>query len=172
MAIVYLSLGTNVGDRLANLREALTRLGELGTVRACSSVYETEPWGVLDQPDFLNLCCELETELELTDLQKRTKAIERELGRQPGRRWGPRLIDLDLLTYDDQQLSADVLTIPHVGIADRAFVLVPLREIAPSLVVPGLGATVSELLARLPDTSSAVRRVAAAEEVFPSARAS
>ena len=149
MATVYLGLGTNLGDRLAHLRQALAGLPGL---RACSSVYETEPWGKLDQPRFLNLCCALETHLVPPDLHAELKALERALGRQPGgERWGPRPIDIDLLTYDDLVLDTPELTIPHPGIAERAFVLRPLAEIAPDLRLPGRADSVADLLARLPD---------------------
>lgn len=151
MATVYLGLGANLGDRLAQLREALAALP--GVV-VCSSVYETEPWGKLDQPRFLNLCCELTTALTPSDLHASTLQIERQLGRAAEReRWGPRPIDIDILTYDDLVLSTPELTIPHPGIAERAFVLRPLAEIAPDLRVPGLPGTVSDLLERLPDAA-------------------
>jgi 2-amino-4-hydroxy-6-hydroxymethyldihydropteridine diphosphokinase len=151
MATVYLGLGTNLGDRLGHLRAALARLPDL---RACSSVYETEPWGVTDQPHFLNLCCRLETGLAAPALHAQFKRIEHDLGRQPGgQRWGPRPIDIDLLTYDDVRLETAELNIPHPRIANRAFVLRPLAELAPGLRVPGLDGTVADLLAALPDAS-------------------
>jgi 2-amino-4-hydroxy-6-hydroxymethyldihydropteridine diphosphokinase len=148
MATVYLGLGTNVGDRLGNLRSAVA---ELRPVR-CSSVYETEPWGVADQPRFFNLACCLLTSLSPEALHARTKALEQELGREPGgQRWGPRPIDIDLLTYDDLAVSTPTLTIPHPRISQRAFVLKPLAEIAPGLRIPGLDGTVADLLARISD---------------------
>jgi 2-amino-4-hydroxy-6-hydroxymethyldihydropteridine diphosphokinase len=145
MPLVYFGLGTNLGDRLATLQAARAALGTLGALEACSSVYETEPWGLLDQPRFLNQCCALRTDLSPTALHAQTKAIEQRLGRQPGVRWGPRLIDIDLLLYDDLRLETESLTIPHPRIADRAFVLAPLAEIAPDRQVPGLDGTVREL---------------------------
>ena len=150
MATVYLGLGTNLGDRLAHLRSAVSGLAG---VQTCSSVYETEPWGVLDQPRFFNLCLELRTDLPPEALHASTKAIEQQLGRAAGRqRWGPRPIDIDLLCYDDLVIQTERLTIPHPRIAERAFVLKPLAEIAPHLRIPGLPGTVTELLAAIPDT--------------------
>jgi 2-amino-4-hydroxy-6-hydroxymethyldihydropteridine diphosphokinase len=149
MATVYLGLGTNVGDRLAHLRSALSRLPDL---QRCSSVYETEPWGVEDQPRFFNLACCLVTELSPEALHAQTKALEQRLGRAPGgQRWGPRPIDIDLLTYEDVVLATDRLTLPHPRIKDRAFVLKPLAELAPALHIPGLDGTVADLLAAIPD---------------------
>src|ERR671932_123834 len=97
MATVYLGLGSNLGDRLGALRAALMRLARLGILEQVSSVYETEPWGVTDQPAFLNLCCRLQTHLAPEALLAETQAIEHQLGRRSGGRWGPRLIDIDLL---------------------------------------------------------------------------
>jgi 2-amino-4-hydroxy-6-hydroxymethyldihydropteridine diphosphokinase len=148
MATVYLGLGTNVGDRFGHLRAAVSALSP----DKCSSVYETEPWGVVDQARFLNLCCRLSTPLEPEALHAQTRALEEQLGRTAGgQRWGPRAIDIDLLTYDNLQLETGRLTIPHPRIKDRAFVLKPLAELAPTLRIPGLNRTVSELLAAIPD---------------------
>jgi 2-amino-4-hydroxy-6-hydroxymethyldihydropteridine diphosphokinase len=148
MSTVYLGLGTNLGDRLANLRAALTALSPV----RCSSVYETEPWGVEDQPRFFNIACCLTTELSPEALHAWTKSLEQQLGRAAGgQRWGPRLIDIDLLTYDDRVLVTPSLTIPHPRIQARAFVLKPLAELAPGLSIPGLDGTVADLLAAIPD---------------------
>jgi 2-amino-4-hydroxy-6-hydroxymethyldihydropteridine diphosphokinase len=158
MATVYLGLGTNVGDRLANLRSALSALGPV----RCSSVYETEPWGVLEQARFLNLACCVSTDLSPEALHAQTKALEQLLGREPGgQRWGPRPIDIDLLTYDDLTVATPTLTIPHPRIQARAFVLKPLAEIAAALVIPGLPGTVSDLLAAIPDADQQAWIVAA-----------
>ena len=148
MATVYLGLGTNLGDRMGHLCQALSTLTGL---QACSSVYETEPWGNPNQPRFLNLCVELHTPLTPEALHASTQALEQRLGRQPGgERWGPRPIDIDLLCYDDLVIQTDRLTIPHPRIAARAFVLKPLAEIAPDLHIPGLPGTVADLLAAIP----------------------
>jgi 2-amino-4-hydroxy-6-hydroxymethyldihydropteridine diphosphokinase len=135
----YLGLGSNVGDRLANLRAARDMLPAHGvTVLAESSVYETEPQGeVLDQPDFLNACLAIETELGPEELLDACKAVERELGREPGgRRHAPRPIDVDLLLLGDIECSSDRLTLPHAEVTSRRFVLEPLLELDPDLALP------------------------------------
>lgn len=160
MAVVYLGLGSNLGDRLAVLRVAIAELAGLGYLERVSSIYETEPWGDTDQPKFLNLCCRLRTHLAPRSLLAETQAIERRLGRLPTRRWGPRLIDIDLLTYDELTLSSPELTLPHPSIAERAFVLVPLAELAPRLCIPGHTGSVSDLLQHLPGCEQSARLVA------------
>ncbi len=150
-ATVYLALGTNLGDRAANLRRALDSLPPDFRVRAVSRCYETEPIYVHDQPRFYNLVCRAETELGPLEALRRLKALETALGRKHGRRFGPRLIDLDVLLYAGAVLNTPELTLPHPRLHERAFVLVPLDEIAPDLVHPVLGQTISELRARLDD---------------------
>ncbi len=158
-ATVYLSLGANLGDRLANLRLALTRLQTLARLEEVSSLYETQPQGVSDQPLFLNAVCRVSTGLEPQALLRFLKNVERETGRQPGgERWGPRPIDLDILLYDDRVLDAPELTVPHPRLAERAFVLVPLCELAPELHHPLLGKTMKELLASV--GKKGVRKIA------------
>jgi 2-amino-4-hydroxy-6-hydroxymethyldihydropteridine diphosphokinase len=135
----YLGLGSNVGDRLANLRAARDMLPAHGvTVLAASSVYETEPQGeVLDQPDFLNACLAIDTELAPEELLDACKAVERELGREPGgRRHAPRPIDVDLLLLGDIEYSSERLTLPHAEVISRRFVLEPLLELDPDLTLP------------------------------------
>lgn len=146
---VYLSLGTNLGRRAANLRAALAALQPQVTVRRASPVYETEPWGFADQPAFLNQVIEAETHLEPQDLLAWIKGIETGLGRQPTFRNGPRVIDLDVIFYDDRVYEGENLAIPHPRMEGRAFVLVPLADLAPDLVHPRLGKTVHEMLAPL-----------------------
>jgi len=143
---VYLSLGTNIGDRRMHLRQALEGLGQVGQVEVSSSVYETEPWGYLDQPKFLNMVTRLRTELDPLPLLAALKDLERQIGREPGVRYGPRVIDLDILCFDDLQMNSPELTIPHPQMAGRAFVLVPLAEVDEGLVIPGLNVTVSRLM--------------------------
>lgn len=163
MARVYLSLGSNLGDREATLQAAVAALGAVGSVAACSHVYETAPWGDSDQPHFLNLCCALDTTLPARDLLGHTQAIERDLGRVPTRRWGPRALDVDLLVYGDLRLATPDLTLPHPRIAERAFVLAPLAEIARHLRIggdtPESSRSVADLLAALGDVSGDVRAV-------------
>lgn len=149
MPSIWLSLGTNVGDRAQNLERALWALRAVGTVTAVSPVYETKPWGRVEQPDFLNMCAAALTDLAPLPLLTTLKIIERELGREPGLHWGPRLIDIDILFYNDLIYQDQQLTIPHPLIAERAFVLVPLADIAPNLVHPMTNQTITELLAQI-----------------------
>jgi 2-amino-4-hydroxy-6-hydroxymethyldihydropteridine diphosphokinase len=148
MAIAYLGLGSNLGDREANIESALEMLGQEARILKVSSLYETEPVGYKDQPWFLNCVCLIETDLSPQALLDSAKTIEKNLGRKPTRRFGPRLIDIDILFYDDLILDAPDLTIPHPRLAERAFVLVPLKEIAPNLVHLLSGLTIKELLER------------------------
>jgi 2-amino-4-hydroxy-6-hydroxymethyldihydropteridine diphosphokinase len=143
--IVYLALGTNLGDRLANLRAAIDALLPEIRVIAESNIYETPPWGVEDQPAFLNMAVKCETALEPESFLKRLKQIEVQIGRVESFRWGPRLIDMDILFYDDLVLESESLTIPHPRLHERAFVLVPLAEIASGFIHPVLKKTVKEL---------------------------
>jgi 2-amino-4-hydroxy-6-hydroxymethyldihydropteridine diphosphokinase len=127
-----LGLGANLGDPVATLRDAKRRLGELGRVTAVSSLYRTPPWGVADQPAFVNAALALETPLEPDALLAALKALERDLGRVASVRWGPRAIDVDILDYDGVRRNDPALTIPHPRLLERAFVLVPLAEIDPA----------------------------------------
>jgi 2-amino-4-hydroxy-6-hydroxymethyldihydropteridine diphosphokinase len=145
MPILYLALGSNLGDRFANLQAAMAALPPAVRVLACSPVYETPPWGLADQPAFLNMALKGRTALAPLDLLKHLKRLEIELGRLPAVRWGPRRIDMDILFYDRLILETPELTLPHPRLHERAFVLVSLADLAPSLVHPLLGVTISQL---------------------------
>ncbi len=143
----YVGLGSNLGNRAENLRAALSELDSLPTISITqvSSLYETAPVGVTEQPEFLNAAAALETSLPATELLGVFLHIENQLGRVRTFRWGPRVIDIDLLLYGEAQIMLPNLTVPHPRLRERAFVLVPLAEIAPDFVVPGGQKTVQEL---------------------------
>lgn len=153
---VYIALGTNIGDREGNLKTAKDALLPKVTVLRESSIYVTPPWGYADQPDFLNQVIEVSTHLEPLPLLRFLKDIENRMGRKKLIRNGPRLIDLDILFYGDRVVDIDDLQIPHPRMEGRAFVLVPLHEIAPDLVHPVLEISISEMLIGI-DTSGVAR---------------
>ncbi len=144
-AQIYLGLGSNLGDRMASLLEALDRLKRRVEITTVSSVYETEPVGYLDQPKFLNAVCRGATTLEPLELLTFIKGIEKEMGRNPSFPNAPRIIDIDILFYDDLVLNTPELVIPHPRLAERAFVLVPLAEVAREMTHPQLSMTIATL---------------------------
>ena len=146
---VYLGLGANLGDRQGNLLRAVEILSQWGQIEELSSLYESEPVGYLEQPPFLNAVCELTTTLTAEELLAVVKNIESALSRTPSFRNAPRPIDIDILFYGEQVMNSPHLTIPHPRLEERAFVLVPLAEIAPDLVHPVSGITVREMMERL-----------------------
>lgn len=139
MTKVYLSLGSNIGKRKFYLEEAIRLLNGLPNVNVTkvSPYYETPAWGNTDQNDFLNLCCELETNLQAQDLLNHCQSIEKKLGRVRHEHWGPRTIDIDILLFGDALINEDNLKVPHPYMLERAFVMVPLLDIAPNLSVSG-----------------------------------
>jgi 2-amino-4-hydroxy-6-hydroxymethyldihydropteridine diphosphokinase len=137
----FVGIGSNQDDPPRQVEKAFTSLQEMPgtTLTARSSLYRSAPFGPVQQPDFINAVAQLETELDVTALFQHLQAVEELLGRRRGVRWGPRIIDLDLLVFADVVIETATLAVPHPGIAERNFVLLPLQEIAPDLIVPGLG---------------------------------
>jgi len=141
----FLGLGSNLGDRAYYLEEAISALTRPTLkIVTVSRIYETEPWGVMDQPLYWNQVIEVDTTLEPLDLLHACQAIEHQLGRERKVHWGPRTIDIDLLLYDNRASESEELKLPHPYLEDRAFVLAPLREIAPKLVLPS-GKSITEV---------------------------
>lgn len=146
LAIAYLGLGSNLGEREENLRQALTLLSAKVNLEEVSSVYETEPVGFKEQPLFLNMTCRISTNLPPEELFHLAKDIETRMGRVPSFPNAPRIIDIDILFYDNTIMETQNLTIPHPRLHGRAFVLIPLAEIAPDLVHPRLSKSIAHLV--------------------------
>lgn len=153
----YLGLGSNLGDRLRNLQTGLTLIGRDVQVQTVSPLYESEPVGPEGQPPYLNAVARIATEFSPYQLLDRLKRIEWLAGRRPSLRWGPRPLDMDILLADGLTLAGARLTVPHASLRERAFVLTPLADIAPAVVVPGTGETVAALATRAGDAGLARR---------------
>ncbi len=153
----YLGLGSNMGNRQDNMNRALDLLSQRLRMGRVSSIYDTEPVGNTNQPRFLNLVCQIYTRLSPVALLTATKGLERKLGRASGTSNSPRPIDIDILFYGDQVVKTPELVIPHPRLSERAFVLVPLVEIAPDLVHPISGKTVRELLQGITETQGVLK---------------
>ena len=165
MAVAYLGLGSNLGDRKQNLAQALELMSSQVAVERLSSIYETEPVGYDEQPLFLNVVCRVSTELTPEKLLGLAKEVEVKLGRVPSFRNAPRAIDIDILFYGDEIVDSQELAIPHPRLVERAFVLVPLAEVVPELVDPRSGRTIGEMLSGLA-TTDGVRKWAEADEIM------
>lgn len=151
-AAVFLLLGTNSGDRKKNLDTALRSIAdEAGTINRMSSVYETDAWGITEQPAFYNQVAEIETALDAHSLLTTILSIEKKMGRVRREKWGERIIDIDILFFGSEVVNSDALTIPHPQLAFRKFTLVPLCELIPDFIHPVLQKTIAELLSSCTD---------------------
>ncbi|HHB80010.1 MAG TPA: 2-amino-4-hydroxy-6-hydroxymethyldihydropteridine diphosphokinase [Saprospiraceae bacterium] len=151
--VVYLLSGSNIGDRASFLWFAIYRISQhIGTITRVSAIYETEPWGVKNQPPYFNQAIQIKTHLSPSELLIALKNIEKDAGRLPDTHMQPRVLDIDILLYDDLQLQSDHLKIPHPQLINRNFAIFPLAEIAPDLVHPSLQETISLLAQKTGDS--------------------
>lgn len=155
----YLGLGSNIGDRISFIENALTEISKIPDTKVVkmSSVYETEPWGEIRQDDFLNSVIEIDTKLDAAILLKELKEIEKKLGRNKTAKWSEREIDIDLLFYGIEIIENDVMNVPHLQIENRRFVLFPMAEIAPDFIHPVLKKSISELLKETTDELNVIK---------------
>ena len=151
--MIALGLGSNIGDRENYIRRAVDELSNNFSINKVSDIFETKAWGEEDQPDFLNACLIAETDKTPEEVLDIIKQVEDKLGRTKSYRWGPREIDIDLLLFDNQQLSSQRLTVPHPQLANRAFVLVPLAQIGGDLIDPSTTFPISELAKKIDNSS-------------------
>jgi len=152
---IYLLLGSNLGDRLSQFQQAVRLLNQEGLkIVDISPIYETEPWGFTDQPTFLNVVIEVQTNADPHHVLAICQSVEKALGRVREMKWGARIIDIDILFFQDLQLNEVELTIPHPGISDRRFALLPLCDLIPDQRHPATGLTLKEMLLQLPDDAS------------------
>jgi 2-amino-4-hydroxy-6-hydroxymethyldihydropteridine diphosphokinase len=142
---VYLGLGSNEGDRMQNIRKAILELAALGTIEKIAGIWESKPWGNTEQGDFLNTALEVSTELEPERFLFECQEIERKLGRKRTGKWGPRIIDIDIIFWDQLKLESKSLSIPHPFWKDRAFVILPMDEIAPNFTPPDSERSIHDL---------------------------
>jgi len=157
--VVYLSLGSNMGDPVENCRKAIEEIKKVKGIKVSlsSSFYETAPVGYKNQANFINAAVRIETELSPMDLLEAIKRMEKDLGRRDTFRWGPRVIDIDILLYDDTVIESERLRIPHPGMLERAFALIPLAEIGPEAIHPHAGKTIAELAGKYSDSGDIKR---------------
>ena len=159
MKQAWLSIGTNIEPRREHLKQAIEKLSSYDSVKLVnkSAIYETAPVGYLDQAHFLNMVLQIETTLTAIELLDVCQAVENDLGRKREIRFGPRTIDLDILLYDNQNITTERLIVPHPRMHERAFVLVPLNELASKLTIPGLNKTVAQVLKGITDQDDVVK---------------
>ncbi|MBM3412281.1 MAG: 2-amino-4-hydroxy-6-hydroxymethyldihydropteridine diphosphokinase [Bacteroidetes bacterium] len=158
MNLVYLLTGSNLGDRIENLNKAAQLINEkAGKLMACSKFYQTSPWGPLEQPDYINQALLIETPLSPSSLMERLLSLEEKIGRIRTLKYGPRVIDIDILYYGSEVINTPLVQVPHPAVQNRRFALIPLEEIAPNYIDPITGKTISQLLAVCQDMGTVLQ---------------